>query len=297
MNTARTTRILCCVLGLALAVTSMTVPAMARHRKKKRAAIDIHRVWPPPPQKARYRLLQIIYGERDVVGKKKTSWVSRLAAEDNGPTYIFFGRPHGVTGDRHGKLYVTDTYQRALYVIDPEKRTFKVFGAGNPNINLKMPLSAAVDSQDRVWVTDASAHVVYCFSPDEKILRMFGDGGGVGPNKAPVLKRPAGIALDEKRQRVYVSDSKLDQIFVYDMNGTYLAKFGGDGMQPGQFKSPGAMALDPDGNLYVTDTLNGRVEMFDPEFNLIKVIGKLGDRVGDFSRPDGLRSRRPPLCH
>jgi sugar lactone lactonase YvrE len=285
MKTAKTTKVICCVLGLTFAVTSMVVPAMARH--KKHAHIDIHRVWPPPPQKARYKLLQIIGGEADIV-KKKSSLVDRLIAEDSGPTYIHFQRPHGVTGDRHGKLYVTDTYWRRLFVIDPVQRTFKIFGAGNPDVHLKQPLAVEVDSQDRVWVADSSAHAVFCFDPDEKLLFTLGVDPGTGAEKAPTLERPSGIALDEKRQRVYIADAKLDQIFVYDLNGTYLAKFGEKGMQPGQLMSPGQLALDPAGNLYVADTLNARVQMFDPEFNLIKVIGKRGDRVGQFERPTGV---------
>jgi len=46
--------------------------------------------------------------------------------------------------------------------------------------------------------------------------------------------------------------------------------------------------LDKDGNLYVSDTLNDRVEVFDADGLFIRAFGKNGDGPGDFARPKGI---------
>ena len=48
------------------------------------------------------------------------------------------------------------------------------------------------------------------------------------------------------------------------------------------------MAVDGDGNLYVTDTLNNRVEIFDAEGSFISEFGQAGDPRRRFARPKGI---------
>jgi DNA-binding beta-propeller fold protein YncE len=46
--------------------------------------------------------------------------------------------------------------------------------------------------------------------------------------------------------------------------------------------------VDSDGNLYVSDTYNNRIEIFDADGNFIRQFGKAGDRPGTFMRPKGI---------
>ena len=46
--------------------------------------------------------------------------------------------------------------------------------------------------------------------------------------------------------------------------------------------------MDKEGNLYVTDTLNDRVEMFDADGEFVSTFGKNGDGPADFERPKGI---------
>ena len=48
------------------------------------------------------------------------------------------------------------------------------------------------------------------------------------------------------------------------------------------------MAVDSDGNVYVTDTFNNRVEIFDADGEFISMFGKNGDGPADFERPKGI---------
>ena len=51
---------------------------------------------------------------------------------------------------------------------------------------------------------------------------------------------------------------------------------------------PTGVAVDGEGNVYVTDTLNNRVEIFDAEGNFISTFGKNGDGPGFLARPKGI---------
>lgn len=272
-----------------ICVTAVALPVSAGDKKKKTAtpAVDINRVWPPPPQKARFKLIQIMGGEQDVVGKKKVSLLSRIVADESTPGYIHFSRPYALAGDHEGRLYVTDTQLSSIFIIDPKTRSFRIFAA-DADTQAKLPLAIAVDSQDRVWVADGGSNSILCYSAEEKLLLQFGRDPGTPAAPVPVLQRPTGVAVDERRQRVYVSDSKLSQIFVYTTNGKFITRFGKPGFDPGEFFFPGDLLVDPGGRLYVVDTQNARVQIFDPEFNVLKVIGQRGDSVGSFARPKGI---------
>lgn len=271
-------------MALALCVTAGATPGTAKKKNNAIPDAGLNRVWPPPPQKPRIKLLQVIRGERDVIEKKKRSFLQKLVGERDTQSFIRFLRPYALAEDHEGRLYVTDTYERAVFVMDPTTRDFRIF-AGDADVQFRQPMAITVDSKDRVWVADATLRSVLCFNQDEKLLLMFGTDPGTGKVKTPTLKRPAGIALDESRNRVYVSDSKLNQIFVFDMNGKFLGRFGGPGNDPGQFSYPGALLVDKQGRLLVADTINARIQVFSPDLKPIQTIGERGDTPGKLAIP------------
>ena len=82
-----------------VAVLALFVPAgvTAGADKKKRelqpsAVPEVTRVWPPPPQKPRIKLLQVVGGERDMLVKTKKSLVSRLVGDRSEEGFIHLDR-------------------------------------------------------------------------------------------------------------------------------------------------------------------------------------------------------------
>jgi DNA-binding beta-propeller fold protein YncE len=72
-----------------------------------------------------------------------------------------------------------------------------------------------------------------------------------------------------------------------------LRRIGTDGKNhflttPGDFGAPQGVAVDGEGNVYVTDTMNNRVEIFDADGNFISEFGKHGDGPGYLARPKGI---------
>ena len=74
------------------------------------------------------------------------------------------------------------------------------------------------------------------------------------------LLRQAGVALDEKRRKLYVADAKKHNITAYSLDGKFLHTIGKRGNNAGEFNFPTSIALDSSGNLYVVDTGNFRVQ-------------------------------------
>jgi len=60
------------------------------------------------------------------------------------------------------------------------------------------------------------------------------------------------------------------------------------GSGPGRFIKPAGLAVDSDGNLYVADSGNDRVQKFDPEGKFIAQVGSPGDGEGEFNEPWGV---------
>jgi DNA-binding beta-propeller fold protein YncE len=66
-------------------------------------------------------------------------------------------------------------------------------------------------------------------------------------------------------QFIWVADGGTNRILKYDLDGHYLYGWGGPGGQPGQFNGPHSLTVDPEGNLYVAEVFNGRVQKFRPK--------------------------------
>ena len=76
---------------------------------------------------------------------------------------------------------------------------------------------------------------------------------------------------------------------MFDSDGELLGGIGERGVGPGQFNFPTNVALDATGRLYVTDSLNFRVQVFDSRARAAsRQIGGQGDMPGYFSQPKGL---------
>ncbi len=142
----------------------------------------------------------------------------------------------------------------------------------------------AIDDDDRLFVSDAKMRRVLVFNPKHEMESQITEG----------LEDPVGLAIDTENRFLYVVDTQQDQVIVYDADTLKLLRRMGTGGKnhflttPGDFAAPEGVALDKDGNVYVTDTLNDRVEIFDADGNFISTFGKNGDGPGYFVRPKGI---------
>jgi DNA-binding beta-propeller fold protein YncE len=143
----------------------------------------------------------------------------------------------------------------------------------------------AMDDNDRLFVSDLKLNRVLVFDPQHKMEAAIG---------GDVLSSPGGLAIDTENRLLYVVDTGNDVVRVYDADSLKpLRVIGTPGKkhtltEPGTFSLPTNVAVDGDGNVYVTDTFNNRVEIFDADGEFIGQFGKAGDGAGQFERPKGI---------
>ena len=72
-----------------------------------------------------------------------------------------------------------------------------------------------------------------------------------------------GIDYYEKQDLVFVVDKTSTNVQVFDKDGKFINKFGSKGSNDGQFSRPEDLAIDPQGKVFVADTGNSRIQVFD----------------------------------
>lgn len=233
-------------------------------------------VWPPPPQDPRVRFLYTIATPEDV-GHGEGIF-SRIWEFIRGPEDVSIRKPMGVAADGQGRIYVADPADKRIHRFDRQREGYEGFDGSGEKM-WKKPMEVAVDAQDRLYVADSGWRRVFVLSPEGQQLATLGDGD---------LERPTGVAVDSERQRVYVTDTPEHDVKVFDKeSGRLIKTIGERGNAPGTFNFPSYLNVGKKGKLYVTDSLNGRVQVFDKDGAFLRVVGGFGDGSGDFSAPKG----------
>lgn len=241
---------------------------------------DTRLVWPPPPEKTRIQFLRSIASDEDV--QHDTTFTQKifdfLAGEKPKATQIL--EPNGIAVSDDGNvLYVSDHAQDTVFVFDFGKKQFRALGP------LEAPAGVALDSDNNLYVVEQNTKNIVVFDPSGKQIRTFTDKS---------LQRPNGLAIDRQRRRLYVADAahtKSDDhsVKIFSLDGALIGKIGGSkGNAPGHFMFPTYVWVGEGGEVYVTDSMNCRVQEFTPNGDYLATLGKRGDAWGEFERPKGV---------
>jgi DNA-binding beta-propeller fold protein YncE len=242
-------------------------------------------IWPLPPDPPRIRwvaqYMDMAKVKQPVV--RKSGWVDKITGTKTVEEKLELRKPYGVTSDKRGRIFVADTELNTVFMIDAKGKAVER-REGNSRVPLTMPVGVAVDSEDRLFVSDAVLHSVICFNPAGSPIAHFG---------MTALGRPGGIAIDRQRNRLYVADAKQSRIAVFDTASFNLVGYFGTASKPGihdngTFRSPTNVAVDRQGNIYVADTGNFRVQILDQTGKFVRAFGAQGDAPGEFIRPKGI---------
>lgn len=272
------------LLTACFVVSVCTPTTLAAGKKADKKKVRAELVWPLPPDAPRIRWVDAFARFEDIEGKKKKkrSWFERLAGvSEEEEKYRGLTSPFGIVTDSRGRVFVADWSSGGIVIFDRDAKKVGVWGPIT-GVPIRKPLGLAIDDDDRLFVTDGDLGLVTCLSAEGVPLAQFGRAE---------LDRPTGIALDQKRNRLYVSDTKAHRIAVFDSETFEFQRYIGRksaAREPGTFRSPLGLAVDGRGFLYVVDTMNRRIQIFNRRGVFVREFGSHGRRPGQFSRPKGI---------
>ncbi len=178
--------------------------------------------------------------------------------------------PLALTFDEAGNLYVADVTpeKHRLIVLDPDGKLKLSFGSqGEEEGQFWYPNGIAVDSEGRIYVADSNNGRMQAFDKDGKFLFKIGRGMSAGD-----LSMPRGIAVDSEN-RLLIADTSRGAVQAYQISKSagsdpesaplkFLGAFTGSVGGGIFFQFPNGLALDGEGQIYVADRANNRVQVW-----------------------------------
>jgi sugar lactone lactonase YvrE len=145
--------------------------------------------------------------------------------------------------------------------------------------------SVRVDKNDNVWLVDEGSSMVVKVDPNGVVkmtlgrkpeaidyLERFMERGEKETERFPVgnmgtFNRPTDVTWDAQ-DNIYVSDGYGNSRFVkIAKDGVWVKAVGTRGSGPDQFSTPHGIASDYQGNVYVADRGNNRIQVYDTNMN------------------------------
>lgn len=235
--------------------------------------------WPPPPDQPRLRYV----GQIKTAGDLKPG----LGAGESIGEFLFgkeatlgMVNPMGVCTNGEDEVFIADSGAQLVHAFNLKSRKYQRWTPKAPLPAFAQPVAIAYDATgERVLVSDPAAGVIFAFNRKGECTGTLGEG---------ILHRPCGIAVHPTTGVIAVADVDAHQIVFLSGAGSERARLGSRGTDPGRFNFPTYVAYDSAGRLYVSDSLNFRVQAFGPDCAFLRSIGTKGDMPGYFSQPKGL---------
>jgi len=171
-----------------------------------------------------------------------------------------FNFPYGIAVDTEGNVYVSDMNNNRIQKFNPDGRFIASAGSyGTGNGQFKYPYGITSDSNDILYVIDAFNYRIQKFTRDLEFVGIWGDQESIGFR----LYMPHEIASDAEGN-IIMSDRQNHRISVFSKEGAILKRFGafgeGPDAKPGEFSEPHGLAVNSEGQLFICDRYNFRIQ-------------------------------------
>src|SRR6202167_2262762 len=164
-----------------------------------------------------------------------------------------------------------------------------------------------IDKDDNIWAADKGSDMVIKFNPEGQVIMVFGrkqeaSDEGTEPLKHPkpplkpvdgMFRQVTDMAWDAAGE-TFISDGYINsRVAKYDKNGKWMKSFGEPGDGPGQLNTPHSIATDNQGNVYVANRGNSRIEVFDGDGKYLRQI-KISEPF-DYANTAAILMNKPPV--
>ena len=143
-----------------------------------------------------------------------------------------------------------------------------------------------VDKDDHIWAVDKGSDMVIKFNPAGRVVMVFGRRRESADEETKpwehvtpplpavngLFRQPTDVAWDSQGN-AYISDGYINsRVAKYDKNGDWVKSWGEYGTGPGQFRTPHAIAVDRNDEIYVGDRGNRRIQVFDADGKFLRMF-------------------------
>ncbi len=177
-------------------------------------------------------------------------------------------RPVGVAVSQNDDVFATDTKSGVIRVFDTEGRYQRSFSAiqDAESPTLLRPAHIAINQANELFVSDRRLRAIFVFDLAGNYLRKITLAGEESKTWSPL---GMGFDGDGNLYVTDVGDTENHRIIVFSPDGKEIRRFGETGQAeqmsqfPGQFYFPNGVVMAEDGRLFVGDSDNRRVQVFD----------------------------------
>ena len=194
-----------------------------------------------------------------------------------------FVKPRSIAVDLEDNVYICDMTGR-IQKFDKEGEYILQWQM--PQIEKGRPKGMALDHEGNIVIVEPHYSRINHFNKEGKLISQWGVHG---KNKGQ-LSFPRSVAIANDGS-AYVSEFQIiERIQKFQLNRkTVSFEIKGAGDAPSQFNRAEGISLSPEGNLFVADSCNHRIQIFKADGTFLHSIGKAGTARGEFSYPYDIR--------
>jgi len=196
------------------------------------------------------------------------------------PAGMTMGAPAAVAFDARGHLYVLTRGAQAFWEYDDKGVFVRTFGDRFTRAH-----GLRIDREGNLWATDVGAHTVMKINPAGEVLLTIGTKGQGGAwNEAAgtrLLNQPNDVAIAANGD-IFVAQGHTPgengdaRVLKFDKTGKFITQWGGHGKEPGKFEVAHSIAFDNQGQLWVADRENQRIQVFDTNGKYVREMKYAG---------------------
>jgi DNA-binding beta-propeller fold protein YncE len=191
-----------------------------------------------------------------------------------------FNRPRAIAIDAKDRLYIVDFTAR-IQAFDRNGKFLDLCWT-TPDYRNGRPSGLSIDRDGNLLVSDSHYQAFRIYSPEGELLRSFEYKASSRPGD---LSYVSDVVQDADGFYYVAEFGENQRMSKFDKDGKFIQCWGSPGSEPGQFGRIRALALGPDGNLYVADATNHRIQVFTREGKLVDCWGEPGSEPGQLSYP------------